>query len=176
MQRRRYNRKWKYPYYGIGLVYVATGRDTEAWEAFKEAIEIDKNFAPPRFKLGQLLAKKQFFKEALGQYAEASRHQAATAETLYELGVIFVEQGNTSEGIPLLKKAVEVDGEVAPAHMELGEAYYNANRRDLALEHYRRAIQVDPALKDFFIDKLEPYHRESMSLTEAKILLDNLSW
>ena len=166
------NRKWKYPYYGIGLVHFVKGRDNKAWEAFKEAIDRDKNFAPARFKLGQLLAKKRFFEEALGQYNEASQYEAATAETLYELGVIFVEQENTSEGIRLLKNAVEVNAEFAPAHVQLGEVYYETGQSNLALEHYGQAIQVDPTLKDFFINKLEPYHRGLMLANEAKSLLD----
>ena len=166
------NRKWKYPYYGIGLVHLANGRDSEAWEAFKEAIARDKKFALARLKLGQLLAKKRFFEEALAQYNEVSRNEEIGAEALYELGAIFVEQGNTSEGINLLKSAVEVDMEFAAAHLQLGEVYYSTNQSDLALEHYKRAIRADSTLENYFIDKLEPYHRGSMSPDEAKSLLE----
>ena len=56
--------------------------------------------------------------------------------------------------------------------MQLGEVYYYTDQSDLATEHYKRAIQVDPTLKDYFIDKLEPYHKGLMGKEEAKSLLD----
>ncbi len=167
------NRKWGYPHYGMGLAHFKRGNDNTARAAFEEAINRNQKFAPAHFKLGQVLAKERFFEEAWQEYAEGAKYQPYTAEGLYELGVIFAQEGNQEGAISIYQRVLNnINSGFAPALFQLGEIYYATNQEELAIEHYQRAIEADASLKDYFIKQLEPYHMGLMGTDEAKSILD----
>lgn len=55
-----------------------------------------------------------------------------------------LEDGNAADAEVIFSRLVEMDPNLAPAHNGLAEAYALMGNRDLAIEHYRRALRIDP--------------------------------
>ena len=167
------NSKWAPPYYGIGSAHFKLGNDSAAREALEEAIKRDSKFAPAYFILGQVLAKEGFFSEAWRAYETGKKYQPYTAENLYDLGTIFVQAGNQLGAIDIFRRIID---SIDPAHtdvlLQLGELYYATGEEAIAIEYYKRAIETEASLKNYFMDQLAPYHAGLMGRNEARSILE----
>ena len=166
------NAKWERSYYGIGLAHFKQGNNNSAREAFEEAIDRAPKFAPAHFKLGQVLAREGFFDEAWQEYEVGRKYQPYTAENLYELGTVFAQEGNQEDAIDIFRRIID---NIDPTHtatlLQLGEIYYATGEEAIAIDHYKQAIEADISLKDYFMDRLAPYHAGLMGQNEAKSIL-----
>ncbi|MFH0910197.1 MAG: tetratricopeptide repeat protein, partial [Planctomycetota bacterium] len=80
------------------------------------------------------------------------------AQTFYLLGVLYRDSGRLLQAIDTFEKALKSDeyygtkaaGNEARAriHNDLGEAYFRVQQNDRALDHYGKAVELDPALAD----------------------------
>ena len=166
------NSKWAHPYYGIGVAHFTLGNDHAAREALKEAIRHDSELAPAYFKLGQVLAKEGLFNEAWRAYETGEKYQPYTTENLYELGTIFVQAGNQAGAINIFRHIIDgIDSTHTDVLLQLGELYYATGEEATAIEHYKRAIETDTSLKNYFMEQLAPYHAGLMGRNEAKSIL-----
>ncbi len=171
------NSKSARAYYGLGLVHLARDNTNFAREAFDTALECDKKFASARYKLAQVLAKDNFFDDALLEYEKASKYQPTTAELWFQLAVYFSEANNdvsdqiTQTTIGLFQKALTLDPQHAQSHFQLGELLY-PNDKELAEHHYKQAVICDPSLVNFFIDQVPAYYSGQLTSNKARLLLD----
>ena len=60
------------------------------------------------------------------------------------LGIVLLEQDQGGQGVACLEHALEIDPHCAPAHYNLANIQRASGRRDLALGHYRAAVNADP--------------------------------
>lgn len=163
---------WVYAHYGLGSVYLKRGELNAAKAALEKVIRRNEKFAPAYFKLGQALASENRFEDALQKYKDGAHHQAYSAEVLYELGTIFAQKGNPDGAIDLYRRAIAIAPDYVPAHLDLGDIYYINNQHDLAIEHYKRAFDADSTIRDYFFQRLAPYHAGQMEIGQAKSLLN----
>ena len=165
--------KWARPYYGIGLAHLELGNDNAAREVLEEAIERDPKFAPAYFKLGQVLAKEGFFDDAWEEYEAGRKYQPYTSEDLCELGTIFVQAGNQEGAIDIFRRIIDsIDATHTAVLLQLGELYYATGEEATAIEHYKKAIETDTSLKNYFMNQLAPYQAGLMGRNEAKSIVE----
>jgi glycosyltransferase involved in cell wall biosynthesis len=69
-------------------------------------------------------------------------------KALHELAVQAAEIGKYEEALEHLEKAVAVNPGFAPAYQSIGNNYYNLSRYGEALTAYKRAMQLDPDMRD----------------------------
>lgn len=55
-----------------------------------------------------------------------------------------LEEGNAADAEEIFSRLIERDPNLAPAHNGLAEAHALMGHRDLAIEHYRHALRIDP--------------------------------
>ncbi len=72
------------------------------------------------------------------------RAARTAAEANADLGLGYLRQGNYSEALVKLKRALRQDPELARAHHYIAELYNRLEQDELAEKHYRRALQLDP--------------------------------
>jgi predicted O-linked N-acetylglucosamine transferase (SPINDLY family) len=60
------------------------------------------------------------------------------------LGIVLLEQDQGGQGVACLERALEIDPHCAPAHYNLANIMRASGRRDLAIGHYRAAVNADP--------------------------------
>ena len=164
-------------HYGLGLAYWAQSNNNFAREAFDTALAQDKKFAPARYKLAQVLAKEQFFDDALAEYEKASKYQPTTAELWFQLAVCFTEANAEVSTdilaltIELFQKALALNPQHAQSHFQLGEIFYSTDKEQ-AQYHYQQAATNDSALSSFFIDQVPEYYSGQLTADQARQLLD----
>lgn len=86
------------------------------------------------------------FDRAAGIYAEFQTFQPAF--TLDEVPLVswaeeLIARRHMSEAVAVLQLNVHIHPQSAGAHASLGDAYVEQDRRDLAIESYRRALECD---------------------------------
>lgn len=102
----------------------------QAIEHYKAAVRIEPNWAGAWIFLGEAY-------EDVGHYHKAM-------EAYQEAVLIDPEELSTCGGLArVCQKVINTDPENADAHLLLGNAYYNSNRPEEAVEAYKQAIEID---------------------------------
>lgn len=86
------------------------------------------------------------------QGAIADCHQAIDLDPEFgnpynDIGAYYLEMGEPDDAIPWLKMALKAQRyeNVCFPHLNLGRVYEGKGQRDLALDHYRKAVAANPA-------------------------------
>ncbi|MDN5850942.1 MAG: type IV pilus biogenesis/stability protein PilW [Nitrococcus sp.] len=61
-----------------------------------------------------------------------------------QLGIRYLQLGNLQQAVRKLEKALGQDADNADAHTTIGVVYEQLDKTDLAREHYRRAVELQP--------------------------------
>jgi len=69
-------------------------------------------------------------------------------EGYYNLGLTCIDAGQIEQGIVNLEKAASLAPHIALVWDTLGQAYEQAQKPEKALEAYKQAIMIDPALAE----------------------------
>ena len=85
---------------------------------------------------------------AIAQYRDLKTKQAATYDfsegELNQLGYRLLRTGKLKEAIEIFKLNVEAYPQAFNTYDSLGEAYMAANERELALQNYRKSLELNP--------------------------------
>ena len=95
-----------------------------------------------------LLAEQLFDQDQLDR-AEALatdvlKQNTAQPRALQVLGMIKSRRDLPAEAIPLLERALSICPDLAPSHNDLGLSYDQLGNADLALEHFEKALLLQP--------------------------------
>jgi len=109
-------------------------------------------FEMPKQSIAEVLmktiAERGDVAAAVKQYRELKATQRATYDfgesELNELGYRLLGQKKMKEAIEILKLNVEAHPQAANPYDSLGEAYLAAGERELALQNYRKAVELNP--------------------------------
>jgi tetratricopeptide (TPR) repeat protein len=142
----------------LGRAYRETGYLDDAIREFKKAIELDPRYPRVHYYL------------ALAYLAQGEKERFPTARPLFEqelainpkeffstffLGVIHLEDRDFPGAEEYLKKAVQLQPENPDPLLYLGQAYFENNHPDLAIETLRKSIALttDPSHNHYQVSK-----------------------
>lgn len=129
----------------LGRLLRLSGKLEQAEVASRRAVALAPRFVSKRVLLAGLLREMGFDQEAedllRGVIEEVPDHQDA----LYNLAAILWGQGHLPEAEKLLLRVIALDNECALAHLTLANVYRAQDRLELAEEHYRASLSIDPA-------------------------------
>jgi len=132
--------------------------------AAEKAVQEDGENPGHRYLYGAILAELKQFSDAEAHLRKAVALDGQKAEYLYQLGRVLLEQSHQAvirrgmsagvrmsrseavdaEGLALLERAVELDGDLLAARVRLGRAYTDQNRFLETLEQFRAVAGADP--------------------------------
>jgi Ca-activated chloride channel family protein len=98
--------------------------------------------------VGNQAFTKQDYEGALKAYAEAQANSPELAEPVYNSANVLYREGKYEEALKVLQQAAQVaqTGPVAQgSHFNAGNAAFNTQGWDTAVESYRQALLRDPA-------------------------------
>ncbi|WP_456424535.1 tetratricopeptide repeat protein [Rhodocaloribacter sp.] len=112
-----------------GKSKVKIGRDVEQYA--KKAIELDSTYAPAYVALGL------FYREV----SDLNWIQRSFAKVLFG----GVPSGSKEDAAAMLERAIALNPDFALAHFELAITYEKMGRKEDAIPHLRKAIELPPA-------------------------------
>ena len=131
----------------LGVIYLQTGRLTDAAATFRQALKIDDSFVYPRLNLGITLNR-------MGKYSDA----ADTLGRLYQETMLplarlpyaeaLAETNHSSDAEKIIRTVIDdpnvSDAIHAEAHFRLGAIYNKLNRFGDAVPQFEAAVTLQP--------------------------------
>lgn len=107
----------------------------------RPTLDVDERFADAidHHRAGRLDA-------AAAAYDEVLRHAPKHAPAWSMKGVLALQQARPADAVPLLERAIELDGSQPGFHLNLGNALRAVDRLDGAIAAYRRALALDASM------------------------------
>lgn len=143
----QYRKNYANCYYNIGNLYIDMSNSTMALKYWKETIRIEPKHSKAWSNILALLDNKGLVQEILQTSAEALKHVPDDASVLFSRANAFGKLGNFNESEALFLRAIQKNPKSGLFHANLGVLYHRFNKKKEALEHYRKAIELDPNLK-----------------------------
>ena len=121
--------------------------ETAAIEHYQTALRLDPGYAPAHYNLGRLLLRLPGRQaEAMTQLQEALRLQPDSNATRISLAGLLAQQpGRENEAIALYEQVLEQQPGHAQVHHVVAVLLARQGRFEAALQHSRRAVELNPA-------------------------------
>jgi tetratricopeptide (TPR) repeat protein len=94
--------------------------------------------------LGNVLAGREQFEEAMSEYCKALEIKPDDAKTYINLGFVLANRGRIDEAIACYRKALEIKPDYAEGLNNLGNALAGRRQFDEAISQYRKALESEP--------------------------------
>jgi len=136
-----------------GREFYRNDEDTQAADAFEQAIKLDPGLAEAHFRLGltnDVLGKEQeaqeAYKKAVESYKKylAMQEHSKDPEAHYNLGQTYAGLHLYSEAVKEYRQATRVKPDDAAIHYDLGRALMKLAQYDEAAEAFARSLKLDP--------------------------------
>ncbi len=101
-----------------------------------------------KFPQVQTLIEQGRLEEAKAQVQDELRKNPASVDAYIELGVIQSAEGDFTNAVETFQKALQIAPNSTKAHNDLGNAYVNLKKIDLAEKEFRTVLRLDPANRD----------------------------
>ena len=146
----------------LGLDFKRGGFVDRALEAFNEVIRLDPNNQYALLNIEKLHEDQHQWQEAyevrrtLGRQpgAEDGRSQAILAFLENEMGLQAVARGDYAAAIARFESAIDLDGGVVPAYLNLGDIYARDGRMAQAAEVWEKVCDRAPERAYLSFDRL----------------------
>jgi len=150
-------------FYEKGLELLASGHNSEAVEALKQATNLDPNNAAAYAKLGIAYATSQQYPEAIAVLKIAIRikPEIIDAEAYYRFNSAYSALGKFGDALKAIKQAIYIKRAeqanpdrassagfptLADLHYSAGLTYYNLRRYSSSIEEWKQVIALNPKL------------------------------
>ncbi len=131
----------------LGDLYRALEHQPEALEAYQQATELDRTFAPPWNSLGDLYRAQERWGRAESAYRRANQLDPALPWPYHNLALLNARRGDHQAALGLYQQALSrhhLPAEQTISWNRLGESYRALERLEEAGQAYRQALALDP--------------------------------
>jgi tetratricopeptide (TPR) repeat protein len=108
-----------------GNAYFAQERYQEAIDAYKQAIQIEPDYAEAHYYLGLVYGKQERYQEAINAFKQAIQIKPDYAEAHYYLGLCYVALGDRGSALEEYKILKTLDQNLANKLYNLANKLYN---------------------------------------------------
>jgi tetratricopeptide (TPR) repeat protein len=147
----------------LGIAQFTHGQNVEAENSFKRSLALDAKLVPALAYLGMTYAERGSYEKAIDFYEQAIALNAQLAPLHYLVAETMLKTSNadTTRAEKYLKRAIELDPNLAAAYLMWGRLYVRANRYSEAAPLLERAVSLQPEL-------LEAHYQLSRVLVKLK--------
>ncbi len=131
-------------HYALGGLLVAEGRDQQAIDHFRRAVELDSGLRDARIKLGNALARKGEFAEAVTQYDAVLAADADNVSALGQRAAARTNLGQVTEARSDLERLIGLRPDDREAHLRLAGVLERLEQSETAVTHLVKAIALAP--------------------------------
>ena len=131
-----------------GDVARANGNFQIAVSWYSQAVRNHRNDSELYNKLGIVQLKLGDQHAARGNFDRAVKADPQNVHALNNLGAVDCLEKKYRNAVKYLKRALALDETMAPAHLNMAEAWLGLKDADRAMIEYARAIELDPDILD----------------------------
>ena len=135
-------------WYYLGRAYYSQTRVPDAKNAFLTVLKLEPYHSKAENNLGLIFESEAKPDEALVAYRNAinwQEHSPTPSEQPYlNLGSLLLEQGNASDALQPLEKAVQIAPNNASCHLKLGSARLRLGKLKEAQPELEEAVRLEP--------------------------------
>jgi tetratricopeptide (TPR) repeat protein len=135
-------------HYSLGNAFIDKGRTSEAIAEYRQALQIDPDYAEAHNNLGSALLLTAQTSQAIAEFEEALRINSNYAEAHNNLGNALVQAGRAAEAIEHFRQALRMSPNSASTHNNLGAALAQMGRISEATEELKAALRINPGYTD----------------------------
>jgi tetratricopeptide (TPR) repeat protein/peroxiredoxin len=136
-----------------------------------ESYEFERNY----LSLGFVFFERGYFEQAEAFFEQALKNDPKSAEALYGLGSAYLQQQKPAEARDCFRRALQLHasypGTLPNAWNNLGILDAREGKTDLAIEHFQRALQIDPE-HTVALQNLGSAYRQKKDWPQAKRMLE----
>jgi len=127
----------------LGFSLARQGKNAEAVDAFREALQLDPDLAEAQFSLGVLLARqgKQSYSEAMQHFLQVLRLNPRDVDALVNVSNLLEAEGDLTASVTTMQKAVGLATEKTGLYLMLGQKQDKAGQYSDAVESFREALK-----------------------------------
>ena len=147
----------------LGIAEFTHGQNVEAEISFKRSLAIDTKLVPALAYLGVTYAERGQYDQAITFYEQAIalNPQLAALHYLAADTILKTSNADTTRAEKYLRRATELDPNLAAAYLAWGKLYVRANRYSEAAPLLERAVSLQPEL-------VEAHYQLSRALVKLK--------
>jgi len=119
------------------------GKTAESVRLLEEIIQVRKNFGKAYERLSTIYASQGLAEEAINVLELGFRNNPDSYSVVAAYGLALINAGRLDQGIETLGKALSLYGHDPEIWNYLGVAYWKKGNALLALENYRKALDLD---------------------------------
>jgi arylsulfatase A-like enzyme/Tfp pilus assembly protein PilF len=129
-------------WYQLGWLEARAGNNQDAQAAYEKVLSIQPNFALAQRDLGLIFFGRKDYQHATPYLLQATQMGLKEARVFNFLGICYDRTGHLSRAVQSYHRALQLDANLAEAHLNLGYAYEQLNRRSLADQEYRETCRL----------------------------------
>jgi tetratricopeptide (TPR) repeat protein len=132
----------------LGISQLAYGRNAEAENSFKRSLALDPKAVPALAYLAVTYAERAQHQQAIEFYEQAIALNPQLAALHYLLADTILKSSDpdTTRAEKYLRRALELDPNLAAAYLAWGKLYVRTNRYSEAVPLFERAVSLQPEL------------------------------
>jgi len=119
----------------------------DVWDIYQRGMWYLRQRTPDRMK-EEVLEARALFEKTIKRDPEFGPAYAAYADTFYYDALFGSREEDRETALQAAKKAVDLDGDDANAHVTFGRIYYLSRNTDAAAAEHRIALGLNPSLAD----------------------------
>ncbi len=100
------------------------------------------------YNRGTMLADAGNYAKAQEEFTAALRIDPRFVDAGYNLGVVLIAMGEPERAVTILEQVLKARPAEPLFEFALGKAHFDAGRVSQALQHFNRAVELDPKLED----------------------------
>jgi TolB-like protein/Tfp pilus assembly protein PilF len=109
-----------------------------------KALSINPNLAEGHSSLAKSYEAKQNYKMAKYHYEKAIRLNPSYYAAIYNLGVVYYNEGKIDRAYPLIKESIILEPDNVFGYTVLGGIYQKFKCDNLALSNFKKALNLEP--------------------------------
>ena len=134
----------------LGIAQLTHGQNVEAENSFNKSLALDAKLVPALAYLGTTYTERGLYEKAINFYEQAIalNPQLATLHYLVADTMLRNSSADTTRAEQYLRRATELDSNLAAAYLSWGRLYVRTNRYSEAAPLLERAVALQPELTE----------------------------
>lgn len=135
-------------YFGIGQAYAGLSSFDEALSAYRQATELNPNYAEAYNSIGAVYIQLARYREAVEALQKAIKIRPEMAGAQFQLGIAYSRLQEYDKAIEAYKQAIIIEPNHNKAYYNLGEVYARSGNKEEALKQHEALKSRDPKLAE----------------------------